>query len=63
MPLTYTQHLTPPQVGEVEEEPTLAPTEVKEHFVFVLFKHMDFRGSSNQPWIRGSAPKISHELR
>lgn len=63
MPLIYTQHLTPPQVGEVEEEPTPAPTEVKEHFVFVLFKHMDFRGSSNEPWIRGSAPKISHELR
>lgn len=59
MPLTYTQHSPPPQVGEAEEEPTPAPTEVKEHFVFVLYKHTDFRGNSNRPWIGGSAPKMS----
>lgn len=52
MPLTYTQHSTPPQVGEAKEKPTFAPTEVKEHFVFVLFKHTGFRDNSNRPWIR-----------
>lgn len=57
------QHSTLPKGRGAKEDPTLALTEVKEHFVVMPFKYSDFSGSRNQAREQSSESKTSNELR